>query len=184
MALAKKPTAAKTEPEGTTTKTPVDEARLADQPKVDVDADGNAVNPGDSNATPATPAQPQSALADENQQADETKGVDEAAKAASESTATSAQQAADDAAKEAADKAASAEAEKKLADEKAAAADSQAKEASKDKLVTVTNISSQNQRQFSTGLWIASGATEKLANDGWLKAQVDAGLFILGKRKD
>lgn len=156
MALAKKPTAAKTEPEGTTTKTPVDEARLADQPKVDVDADGNAVNPGDSNATPATPAQPQSALADENQQADETKGVDEAAKAASESTASSAQQAADDA----------------------------AKEASKDKLVAVTNISSQNQRQFSTGLWIASGATEKLANDGWLKAQVDAGLFILGKRKD
>lgn len=156
MALAKKPTAAKTEPEGTTTKTPVDEARLADQPKVDVDADGNAVNPGDSNATPATPAQPQSALADENQQADETKGVEEAAKAAAESTAASAQQAADDA----------------------------AKEASKDKLVAVTNISSQNQRQFSTGLWIASGATEKLANDGWLKAQVDAGLFILGKRKD
>lgn len=156
MALAKKPTAAKTEPEGTTTKTPVDEARLADQPKVDVDAEGNAVNPGDANATPATPAQSQSALADENQQADETKGVEEAAKAAAESTAASAQQAADDA----------------------------AKEASKDKLVAVTNISSQNQRQFSTGLWIASGATEKLANDGWLKAQVDAGLFILGKRKD
>ena len=45
------------------------------------------------------------------------------------------------------------------------------------RLVTVRNLSGSDLRQHGTGMVIAAKAVKDMANDGWLKNQIRAGLL-------
>lgn len=49
------------------------------------------------------------------------------------------------------------------------------------KFIEVTNVSKVDWRQPSTGMWISSGETKDLRNDGWLRNQLAARLFTKAK---
>ena len=70
--------------------------------------------------------------------------------------------------------------EQRLAQEREAAGQAPEPE---DEFVEVTNVSKNSWRQHSTGMWIDSGETKKLANDGWLRNFVNAGLFKKASKK-
>lgn len=163
MALTKKPTAQKSEPEATAkvASAPADETRNSDQPVPEVDEQGNPINAGDANAKPAENSEPVSQDAAENKPEEEEKPElpvnpnpqgPVSTEAPEKSPEVLQQEAADEA---------------KKADELAA---ERARAKTTDTLVSVKNISSQPQRQWSTGIWIAPGATEKVKNDGWYRA--------------
>lgn len=73
-----------------------------------------------------------------------------------------------------ADEAAAVEAEEqRLAQEREAAGQDPVEE----EFVKVKNVSKNAWRQYSTGMWIDRNETKKLANDGWLRNFLKAGLF-------
>jgi len=188
MALQKRTTARTAEPAASTIPAPTGE--LAVQPTVEVDGEGNAINTGDNNSAPAPAAAPLSPDADENLA--EERPVEElpVQPAPEAPLSRDAEENSDAALKEAEEAALAEQAEiKRLADLKAeddlkADAALKASEATKEEghkkgsLVLVKNVSSQAQRQYSTGLWIGSGDTSELKYDGWLRNQLNAKILV------
>ncbi len=50
-----------------------------------------------------------------------------------------------------------------------------------ERLIKVTNLSKNDLRQPSTGIWIAAGERRGLREDGWMRNQINAGLLTKKK---
>lgn len=163
MALSKRPAAQNSEPVATT-QAPNASVQSADDaqpvPVAQLDGAGNAVNEGDANAAPVTSTGPQSTQAEENKEP-----TPEPAKKPDKEPESSGPQS--PAAKEN-----TGSSDEEDDDEEPA-----------QKLVKVTNVSQFDQRQYSTGLWIGAGETGRLAEDGWLRSQIKAGILVKGAPK-
>lgn len=163
MALKGKPVAAGAAPEASkpTVDSTVEPITPASQPTVELDADGNAILPGETQAKPGDSQGPLSPDANENLTEEQIAARDAAAAKALEDQKEKEQ------AEEKERKEREAEAQKE-AKEKAKAKDAEGEPVQRE----VTNVSKYPQRQHSTGLWIDVGETKRLDNDGWLKNQL------------